>query len=287
MKCGAGCAFDEVTAAVREAVGPHFPVAFRFSHRKGGHYDATIAEDPAELAAFLAPLADAGVSMFHVSARRYWLPAFDGDRRTLAGWTRHLTGLPVITEGSVGVAAPVPGAAAADESPAAPQTSLTLAPLVDLLTRGEFDLVALGRAVLADPYWGAKVADGRLRRSVCTTSRPTPACSDARPAHLRAPRAMARYLRLASSRCSRGMPAGSASSANNWASSTSRLSSTSAVDAADERGLVVHLGPVLEAAAQLEQPPDPHGQPGLLADLADDRLRKRLAALREAAGKPH
>ena len=25
-----------------------------------------------------------------------------------------------------------------------------------------FDLVAVGRAVLADPYWGAKVADGRL-----------------------------------------------------------------------------------------------------------------------------
>jgi len=27
---------------------------------------------------------------------------------------------------------------------------------------GEFDLVAVGRAVLADPDWGAKVAEGRL-----------------------------------------------------------------------------------------------------------------------------
>lgn len=152
----------EVTAAVREAVGPDFPVAFRFSQWKGGHYDAKIAEDPTELAAFLAPLADAGASMFHVSARRYWLPAFDGDRRTLAGWTRHLTGLPVIAVGSVGVAAPFLGVADDGKSPAAPQTSLSLAPLVDLLTRGEFDLVALGRAVLADPYWGAKVAEGRL-----------------------------------------------------------------------------------------------------------------------------
>lgn len=152
----------EVTAAVREAVGPDFPVAFRFSQWKGGHYDARIAEDPTELAAFLAPLADAGASMFHVSARRYWLPAFDGDRRTLAGWTRHLTGLPVIAVGSVGVAAPFLGVADDGKSPAAPQTSLSLAPLVDLLTRGEFDLVALGRAVLADPYWGAKVAEGRL-----------------------------------------------------------------------------------------------------------------------------
>lgn len=152
----------EVAAAVREAVGPDFPVAFRFSQWKGGAYDARIAEDPAELAAFLAPLADAGVTMFHVSTRRYWLPAFDGDRRTLAGWTRHLTGLPVIAVGSVGVAAPFLGVSEDGRTPARHQSSLTLAPLVDLLTRGEFDLVALGRAVLADPDWGAKVADGRL-----------------------------------------------------------------------------------------------------------------------------
>ncbi len=152
----------EVAAAVRAAVGPDFPVAFRFSQWKGGHYDARIAQDPGELAAFLAPLADAGVSMFHVSTRRYWLPAFGGSGRTLAGWTRHLTGLPVIAVGSVGVAAPFLGVSDDGKSPASHQFSLTLAPLVDLLTRGEFDLVALGRAVLADPYWGAKVADGRL-----------------------------------------------------------------------------------------------------------------------------
>ena len=58
--------------------------------------------------------------------------------------------------GSVGVAAAFRGTA--EE---AVQPSLTLAPLVDLLERGEFDLVAVGRAVLADPEWAAKVADGR------------------------------------------------------------------------------------------------------------------------------
>ena len=148
----------EIVAAVRAEVGSDYPVAFRFSQWKGSDYNARIAQDPAELEAFLAPLAEAGVSVFHASARRYWLPAFDGaDRRTLAGWTRHLTGLPVITVGSVGVAAAFRGAA--DE---AAQPSLTLAPLVDLLERGEFDLVAVGRAVLADPAWAAKVADGRL-----------------------------------------------------------------------------------------------------------------------------
>jgi 2,4-dienoyl-CoA reductase-like NADH-dependent reductase (Old Yellow Enzyme family) len=152
----------EVAAAVRAAVGPDFPVAFRFSQWKGGHYDARIADSPAELEAFLTPLAEAGVSMFHASTRRYWQPAFAGSDRTLAGWTRQLSGRPVIAVGSVGVAAPFLEVTDDGQAAAAPQPSLTLAPLVDLLHRGEFDLVALGRAVLADPSWAAKLADGRL-----------------------------------------------------------------------------------------------------------------------------
>jgi 2,4-dienoyl-CoA reductase-like NADH-dependent reductase (Old Yellow Enzyme family) len=152
----------EVVAAVRDAVGPRFPIAFRFSQWKGGAYDARIAEGPAELDAFLSPLAAAGVSMFHVSTRRYWLPAFGDDDRTLAGWTRRLTGLPVIAVGSVGVAAPFLGVSEDGTTMAERQRSLSLAPLVGLLERGEFDLVAAGRAVLADPFWAAKLGDGRL-----------------------------------------------------------------------------------------------------------------------------
>jgi 2,4-dienoyl-CoA reductase-like NADH-dependent reductase (Old Yellow Enzyme family) len=34
--------------------------------------------------------------------------------------------------------------------------------LADLVNRGEFDLVALGRASLADPHWAVKVSSGRL-----------------------------------------------------------------------------------------------------------------------------
>ena len=147
----------QIAAAVRAATGPRFPIAFRFSQWKGSDYNARIADDPAELDAFLTPLAEAGVSIFHVSTRRYWLPAFAGSDRTLAGWTKHLTGLPVIAVGSVGVR----GAFFA-KTGEAEQPSLSLAPLVDLLNRGEFDLVALGRAVLADPEWASKVAAGRL-----------------------------------------------------------------------------------------------------------------------------
>jgi 2,4-dienoyl-CoA reductase-like NADH-dependent reductase (Old Yellow Enzyme family) len=147
----------EVVAAVRAAVGADYPVAFRFSQWKGGHYDAQIAQTADELAAFLTPLADAGVSMFHVSTRRYWQPAFEGSDRTLAGWTRQLSGVPVIAIGSIGVATQFLAGPDEDAEP-----TLTLAPLVELFRRGEFDLVALGRAVLADPEWASKLTDARL-----------------------------------------------------------------------------------------------------------------------------
>ncbi|HEY0937093.1 MAG TPA: hypothetical protein VGD91_25565 [Trebonia sp.] len=68
----------------------------------------------------------------------------------------------MIAVGSVGVAAPFLEVTEDGKTTARPQPSLTLAPLVDLFHRGEFDLVALGRAVLADPAWAPKLADGRL-----------------------------------------------------------------------------------------------------------------------------
>jgi len=154
----------EIAAAVRAAVGPQFPVCFRFSQWKGNDFDARIADSPKELEAFLTPLVEAGVSMFHASTRRYWLPAFDhatdSTGRTLAGWTRHLSGRPVIAIGSVGVGAPF--MSITDDARSGLAQSLSLAPLVDLVNRGELDLIALGRASLADPFWAAKVSSGRL-----------------------------------------------------------------------------------------------------------------------------
>ncbi|UFS58311.1 NADH:flavin oxidoreductase [Subtercola endophyticus] len=146
----------EVISAIRAEVGPDYPIDFRFSQWKGGHYDARIAETAAELDEILTPLVDAGVTLLHASTRRYWLPEFDGSDRTLAGWTKHLTGLPTIALGSVGVA----GAfmEASDDR----QPSLSIAPLVELFERGEFDLVALGRAVLSDPEFTEKLRAGRV-----------------------------------------------------------------------------------------------------------------------------
>nr|WP_232425064.1 NADH:flavin oxidoreductase [Pseudofrankia inefficax] len=146
----------EVVAAVRAEVGPDFPVIYRFSQWKGADFHARIAQTPDELAELLTPLAAAGATALHVSTRRYWLPAFDGSPRTLAGWAKNLTGLPTIAIGSVGV----PVAFHGDDESLAP--TLSLAPLLELFHRGEFDLVALARVLLSDPAWTTKLRERRL-----------------------------------------------------------------------------------------------------------------------------
>jgi len=145
----------ELVAAVREAVGPTFPMVFRFSQWKGGNYDAQIASTPGELESLLTPLVDAGASAMHVSTRRYWLPAYDDSELTLSGWTKKITGLPTISVGSVGVATQYRA------EPDEPRLTVSLAKLVDLFEAGEFDLIAMGRAVLSEPRWATKVREGR------------------------------------------------------------------------------------------------------------------------------
>ncbi|WP_030244782.1 NADH:flavin oxidoreductase [Streptomyces sp. NRRL S-350] len=147
----------ELVAAVRERVSPEFPVIFRYSQWKAENYDARLAETPQELEAILTPLAEAGVDAFHASTRRYWIPEFDGSDLNLAGWTRKLTGRPAITVGSVGLDGDFVRAFMGEGAPVQ-----GIDDLLDRLERDEFDLVAVGRALLQDPQWAAKVLSGRF-----------------------------------------------------------------------------------------------------------------------------
>ncbi|MFC9888965.1 NADH:flavin oxidoreductase [Streptomyces pilosus] len=147
----------EVVAAVRAAVSPEFPVVFRYSQWKQDAYDARLAETPQELEAILAPLAAAGVDAFHASTRRYWLPEFEDSDLNLAGWTKKLTGRPAITVGSVGLDGEF---LEAFQGRGAGLGGLD--DLLDRMERDEFDLVAVGRALLQDPDWAAKVLAGRF-----------------------------------------------------------------------------------------------------------------------------
>ena len=147
----------EIVAAVRAAVSPAFPVVFRYSQWKQQNYEARIAESPEELEAILAPLSAAGVDAFHASTRRYWQPEFDGSDLNLAGWTKKLTGKPAITVGSVGLDGEFLKAFVGEGSGVK-----GIDDLLDRLERDEFDLVAIGRALLQDPEWAAKVLAGRF-----------------------------------------------------------------------------------------------------------------------------
>mgnify|MGYP005838317945 CR=1 FL=1 len=146
----------DIIEAVRAEVGDDYPVILRFSQWKQQDFEHKIAPTPEELDAFLQPLSAAGVDVFHCSTRRFWEPEFEGSDLNLAGWTKKLTGKPTITVGSVGLSGEfVAGMAGESSEP----TSIDK--LLDRLDKDEFDMVAVGRALLVDPEWPNKIRDGR------------------------------------------------------------------------------------------------------------------------------
>jgi 2,4-dienoyl-CoA reductase-like NADH-dependent reductase (Old Yellow Enzyme family) len=153
----------EIITAVREAVGPDFPISLRVSQWKAQDYTVKLAHTPAEMTEWLVPLVAAGVDILHCSQRRYWEPEFpdvDGaNGLNFAGWAKKLTGAATISVGSVGLAnhsadrTEKSGSAGLDE-------------LVERMERDEFDLIAVGRALLTDPRWILKTQgldDGPLQ----------------------------------------------------------------------------------------------------------------------------
>ncbi|PVY77528.1 2,4-dienoyl-CoA reductase-like NADH-dependent reductase (Old Yellow Enzyme family) [Tamilnaduibacter salinus] len=149
----------EIIEAVRERVGPDFPIMLRYSQWKMQDYEAKLARTPEELEQFLAPLSEAGVDIFHASTRRFWEPEFDGSSLNLAGWTKKLTGKPAMSVGSVGLTQDFISGTFASKQAAVEQSGID--ELVERMNAGEFDLIAVGRALLQDPQWLNKMKDGR------------------------------------------------------------------------------------------------------------------------------
>ena len=149
----------EVVKAVRAAVGPDLPVILRLSQWKQQDYAARLAETPDALAEWLTPLVEAGADVLHCSQRRFWEPEFpdlDGEHGlNFAGWAKKLTGARTISVGSVGLSGDMLGAFMGETA-----TPSSLEKLVGRLEREEFDLIAVGRALLTDPNWARKVRTG-------------------------------------------------------------------------------------------------------------------------------
>lgn len=156
----------EMVRRARAAVGADFPILIRVSQWKQQDFGALAAATPKELESWLMPLVEAGVDVFHLSQRRFWEPTFTADvdgvsaadaTLNFAGWAKKITGRPAISVGSVGLA----GDFTAIYGPDGNAAPASLDALVERMTAGEFDLIAVGRALLQDPDWAIKVREGR------------------------------------------------------------------------------------------------------------------------------
>ena len=151
----------DILQAVRKRVSEDFPVIFRFSQWKQQDYSAKLVHSPEQLEQFLLPLSEAGVDIFHASTRRFWEPEFEGSNLNLAGWTKEITGKPTISVGSVGLNVDFLDGTLAPK----PMDNISQRGIDDLLERmenDEFDMIAVGRALLQDPEWVTKIEQGRF-----------------------------------------------------------------------------------------------------------------------------
>jgi 2,4-dienoyl-CoA reductase-like NADH-dependent reductase (Old Yellow Enzyme family) len=148
----------DIVKAIRAKTASDFPIILRFSQWKLQDYEARPWPTPQTLENFLGDFVDAGVDIFDCSQRRFWEPMYDGSGLNLAGWTQKLSGLPAISVGSVTLSGDFMSALAHG----ARDSSSGLGELIERMERDEFDLIAVGRALIANPDWLEKVRHNRM-----------------------------------------------------------------------------------------------------------------------------
>jgi 2,4-dienoyl-CoA reductase-like NADH-dependent reductase (Old Yellow Enzyme family) len=105
----------------------------------------------------LRALAEAGVDMFDTSTLYFSAPAFEGSDLPLAGWVKRLVDKPSMAVGGLGLSDHLfnsfeTGGAAVENN---------FYDAAERIDRGEFDMIALGRALIANPDWPQKLRAGR------------------------------------------------------------------------------------------------------------------------------
>ena len=150
----------DIVKGIRARTSPTFPIVLRYSQWKLQDFTARPWPTPDDLEKFLRPMVDAGVDVFDCSQRRFWTPEFEGSELNLAGWTQKLSGRPAISVGSVtigeeflqtlleGLPGPIAG----------------IQKLIDRMEKDEFDLIAVGRALIANPDWPQKVRANQIQQ---------------------------------------------------------------------------------------------------------------------------
>ena len=153
---------ERIVRAIRREIGEDFPLVLRFSQWKQQDFDSRLARNPAELGEFLKPLTAAGVDIFHCSTRRFWEAEFEGSELNLAGWVRRLSGCPAISVGSVGLSEEFIATYREGQAEVA-----DIDDLAARMERGEFDLIAVGRALIANPDWPRRIREGSKLKAYC------------------------------------------------------------------------------------------------------------------------
>jgi 2,4-dienoyl-CoA reductase-like NADH-dependent reductase (Old Yellow Enzyme family) len=146
----------EVVRAIRREAGESLPIFFRFSQWKQQDFKARLAATPQELEEVLGPIADAGVDVFDGSVRYFDRAEFEGSPLNLSGWARKLTGKLAMAIGGIGLDRGFYDSKRDGRAGGSDNFAL----LMKRFERGEFDLVAVGRALLNEPRWTEKLRHG-------------------------------------------------------------------------------------------------------------------------------
>ncbi|MCZ2403873.1 NADH:flavin oxidoreductase [Paenarthrobacter sp. Z7-10] len=125
----------EICLAVREAVGPEMTVGIRISQAKVSDNDHRWSGGDEEAQVIFETLGATGIDFIHTTEYRAAAPAFDDGPESLAALAKQHSGVTVIANGNL------------DD----PETATSL------LRDGDADVIALGKAALANRNWPHRV----------------------------------------------------------------------------------------------------------------------------------
>ncbi|MFI7581180.1 oxidoreductase [Kocuria kalidii] len=129
----------EICRAVRDAVGPDTAVGIRISQAKVSDHDHRWSGGLDEAEVIFSTLGATGIDFVHTTEYRATAPAFGDEGLSLAALAEQYSGLPVIANGHL------------DN----PETAASM------LQDGAADVVALGKAALANRDWPQRVRRGQ------------------------------------------------------------------------------------------------------------------------------
>lgn len=128
----------EISRAIRVAVGPDMAVGIRISQSKVSDNDHRWSGGTEEAKVIFSALGATGIDFIHTTEYRASAPAFEDGGPSLAELAKQYSGVTVIANGNL------------DEPEIA----------ASLLAGGPADVVALGKAALANRNWPHRVRNG-------------------------------------------------------------------------------------------------------------------------------